>query len=262
MRRRAARPTTRSSIAACAAAPGGRATSRRAGRAAGRAGAGCRRASAPACAPRRARSRGGLRRARGRSRPPRRGSRRSARTSGLAADARSTNSSTAGAVRARASESGDAGSWVASGSTSYTRSPRTRSTTRLVTRKAASGAIVYSWTRIGAALTICSKLSSTNSIRRLSSASARRSSSCKPVVSRMPSAYPIVDSSSSGSSTFSSGTKTMPSGKSARGRLGGGDRQPALADPPGPTSVTSRVLRSPRSATMSSIAVVAADDAA
>ncbi len=153
---------------------------------------------------------------------------------GLAADARSANSSTAGAVRARASESGDARSWVASGPTSYTRSPRTRSTTRLVTRNAASGAIVYSCTRIGAALTICSKLSSTNSIRRLSSARARRSSSCKPVVSRMPSAYPIVDRSSSGSRRFSSGTNTMPSGKSAAAASAAAIESLLLPIPPGP----------------------------
>ena len=81
-------------------------------------------------------------------------------------------------------------------------------------------------------------------------------------VSRMPSAYPIVGRSSSGSSTFSSGTKTMPSGKSAPAASRDRDREPALADPAGTDERHQPRCRGRRaSATMSATLSLAADDA-
>ena len=106
--------------------------------------------------------------------------------SGLTACARSTNSCTAVDLRARSTLTGAVPSGADRPSTSYTCSPRMRSTILLVTKKVAVGATVYSLTRTGAAATICSKLSSTISTRRPSRAREMRSSRPASPLSRMP----------------------------------------------------------------------------
>ena len=144
---------------------------------------------------------------------------------------------------------GRPGRGSAAARTSKTCSPRIRSSTRLVTRNAASGATVYSLTRIGAASRSCSKLSSTRRSRRPSRAIERRCSSGRSPASRTPSAYPIVGSSRSASTTFSRGTKTAPSGKRSPTAPAIAIASRLLPIPPGPRSVTSRRSGSPSSRT-------------
>ena len=105
---------------------------------------------------------------------------------------------------------------------------------RLVTRKAAIGAIEYRPTSIGAASTICSKLSSTISTPPIAEGAReplleRRLRRCP----RMPRPYAIVGSSSSGSSTSSSAHEVDAVGEEVGRRLRDLDREPALADPAG-----------------------------
>ena len=108
-----------------------------------------------------------------------------------------------------------------------------RSTTRLVTRKLAVGATVYRRTSTGAASTICSKLSSTISTRRPSSACEMRSSSAASPLSRMPRVNAIVGSSSRRFQHVLEADEVRSVREEALRRERDLDREAALADPAG-----------------------------
>ena len=111
---------------------------------------------------------------------------------GSAARARSRKSRTAGDSRIASTVAWTGSGGTASGSTSKTCSPRTRSLARLVTRNVAPGRSVSSVTTSGAASSTCSKLSSTMRSRRPARAMPSCSESGRSPVSRTPSSRAIA----------------------------------------------------------------------
>ena len=148
-------------------------------------------------------------------------------------------------------------SWLGSGGagspgTSYSCSPETCRTARLVTTALISGAARSRSATIDAAATTCSKLSRTSRRRLSRSQSPSNSWIGRPVLSATPSALAIRGATSIGSRIGSSGTKKTPSGKSSDDRAASWSDSRVLPVPPGPVSVSSRVPASSRAAVSSS----------
>ena len=163
---------------------------------------------------------------------------------GSAARARSRKSRTAGDSRMASTVACAGSGGTASGSTSNTCSPRTRSRARLVTRNVASGRSVRRVTMSGAASSTCSKLSSTIRSRRPALATPSCSESGRSPASRTPSSRAIAGSTSSGSRTCSSGTNVTRSNGGPAFRATSIARR-LFPIPPGPTRVTRRCASSP-----------------
>ena len=171
--------------------------------------------------------------------------------SGDAARARSRNSRTAGDSSAVSTRTAGEGSGSASGCTSKTRSPRSLSSARLVTRKVVFGSSVNSCARRGAASRICSKLSSTSSIRRSPTARARSATASLDPESRTPRASAIAAATRVGSVTCSSSTNDTSSSPRSAIRWAISMASRLLPIPPGPARVTRRTSSRSRSASTS-----------
>ncbi len=154
--------------------------------------------------------------------------------------ARSTNNCTPPNVSAAV---GSSVSWLAGtaiGGTGNATSPVARSTLREVTMTRTDRVALRRRERSGTALNSPSKLSSTSSMWRSRSASARRSNGPPLEVSRSPSENAMAVASRPGSRTVSSGTNATPSGKASPTRDAASTARRLLPMPPGPWRVTSR----------------------
>ncbi len=135
-----------------------------------------------------------------------------------------------------------------SGSTTYSRSPLTRSGERLETSTVSVGHSAVSCPIWTAELSRCSKLSSTSSSRESRSCAATKSNAPGASMPARPSARPIVAMTADASASGASETCTTPSGKSPASTSDTAAVSRVLPTPPGPVSVTKRAPERIRSA--------------